>query len=72
MKKKFADIQGYLFDKTLYHCQIYSPVTKGHVRLILLSVGKYSNIISSKRKFIFWGQMSEEQLEHWGGGRFVR
>ena len=39
------------------------------MKLVLLSVGKYLDIVSSKIKFIFWGQTGEEQLEHlegWG------
>ena len=70
-KKILLVYKGYLFDKTFYHCHIYSPVTKGHMRFILFSVGKYVNIINSKRKFIFWGHMSEEQLE-WGGWCFAK
>lgn len=47
------------FHKTLYHWQMYSLLIKGYVRLILVSVGKYSNVIHHKRKIIFWAQIEK-------------
>ena len=61
--KGFADNQGHPLAKTLYHCQIYSLMTKAYLTLIVPSVGRIPVSSVAKEYSLSRVKLSEEEPE---------